>query len=100
MSNPNPEDRDIVREISIKDFPKDKEVSITLMWGMFCHAYQVKAITDTTYYHPGQWMDKAVAQELCNLPHVTVTMVDDDILNFITAAVGAATAVKAVPGIL
>lgn len=99
IAAPTPEQ--IIREFSYRgDIPKGKKISLTLMFGMFSHAYQVKTITNTTYYKPGEWMSPEVAEQCCNLPNWEVTMVGDDIIQFITGAVGAAMAVKTVPGLI
>lgn len=80
--------------------PKGKKITMTLMWGVIARAYQVKSITNTTYYRPGEWMCPEVAEQCAVLPDWEVTSVQDDIINAVTGLAGAIVGVKSVSGLI
>src|SRR5690348_17705306 len=99
MSNSVP--TEIIRNFNHRgEIPKNKKITMTVMFGMFCHAYQVKTITNTTYYKPGEWMTAEVLDQINLLDNWETQCFDDDIMNAITNTVGAATALKTVPGLI
>ena len=58
--------------------------TIELMLTYYVHAYKVTGIKNSTYYQPGQWMTKDVAQKCCDIPNWTVTMIDNDFVKDLT----------------
>ena len=69
---------------------------ITLTLEFYIHDFKVTAITNSTYYKPGEWMTIEVAQKCCDTPGWQVNIVDNTIvqtlLNF-----GIQTGLKALP---
>jgi hypothetical protein len=55
--------------------------------------YQVKSITDTTFYKPTDWLSKEDVHAMCVSPQWSVTMVDFDYLAHFTGMAGLAGAV-------
>jgi len=69
---------------------KAKICKIGIAWGME-KQYQVKTITNSTKYTPGQWLDIPDVEALCADPNWDVVITDD--VNFgavIAAFLGAA----------
>jgi hypothetical protein len=83
---PKPKPKDIIKTITHPTTIAPKKISLGLTW--YGTAFQVKSITNSTYYRPGQWMTAEVAQKCCDIPNWEVTMVDNDILgNLLGSAV-------------
>ncbi len=53
----------------------DKQIKLTLAWGI--NQYEVKTITNTTRYKPGQWLSVAEVEELCKSPNWDILISDD-----------------------
>lgn len=53
---------------------------ITLTLEYYVKVYKVTAITNSTYYRPGEWMSPEVAQACCDTDGWTVNMVDNQII--------------------
>lgn len=57
--------------------PSNKDVNISLLFlvapgvGM---AYQVKSVTNTVWYKPGDWLTESVVAEICKIPRWTITI--------------------------
>jgi hypothetical protein len=71
---------------------------ITLTLEYFIGAYKVTAISNSTYYRPGEWMTPSVAQQCCDTPGWTVNMVDNTLVQTILTF-GTQVGLKAVPAI-
>lgn len=80
-STDNTTPNNVVTDTTIPTMPPAKEIEITLVW--YVKAYQVKSITNTIWYKPGQWLSPDVVQMLCGFPEWKVTMIDNDILQTI-----------------
>jgi hypothetical protein len=53
----------------------DKALKITLIWGI--HQYEVKTITNSTLFKPGQWLSVEQVEALCHNPYWDVAIADD-----------------------
>jgi hypothetical protein len=57
--------------------PSNKDVHISLL---FLHApgvgfaYQVKSVTNTVWYKPGDWLTESVVAEICKIPRWTIAI--------------------------
>lgn len=78
------EQPNIVREFSHPP-PHDKTIELTLQWWWVppFEWYEVKQITNTTWYKPGMKLDPNVVTKICDLPKWQVTMVTTDVLGAI-----------------
>jgi hypothetical protein len=66
-----------------KDPGHNKPIELLLVWYGVFQAFQVSSIKNSTHFVPGQWINIAVAHQLCSVPLWTVTMADNTILQTI-----------------
>lgn len=70
----------------VASVPASAKVNMQLAYysiGPFGPFYEVKSISATTYYRPGQTMSPEVAEQCCRMPNWTVTSVENDLLQTI-----------------
>jgi hypothetical protein len=57
--------------------PSNKDVNISLLLlvapGVGI-AYQVKSVTNTVWYKPGDWLTESVVAEICKIPRWTISI--------------------------
>lgn len=56
-----------------------KKYQLGLVWGTLGQ-YQVKTISNSTEFKPGEWISVAQAEEVCRRPNWQVTIADDQLL--------------------
>lgn len=59
----------------------DKTIKLGLVWGV--HQYEVKTITNSTKYKPGQWLGADEVQQLCDDPKWDVAIADNQFLSIL-----------------
>jgi hypothetical protein len=79
---PTGQPADVISAVAHPTTAPKKTIELTLAY--YVHAYKVTGIKNSTYYQPGQWMTREVAQQCCDIPNWTVTMVDNDIIQSLT----------------
>lgn len=71
--------------------PTNKDVSISLLFlaapGVG-FAYQVKTVTNTVWYKPGDWLTESVVAEICKIPRWTVSIDSYELMKKIFDVVG------------
>jgi hypothetical protein len=61
--------------------PLTKTKTLTVVaWPLF---YEVKSISNSTYYYPGEHMDKAVLDKICAAPDWEVTICSLDLFGML-----------------
>jgi hypothetical protein len=71
--------------------PSNKDVQISLLFAnlpMVGMAYQVKTVSNTVWYKPGDWLTESVVAEICKIPRWTVTIESYELLKKIFDVVG------------
>jgi len=63
-----------------------KEVKIGLVWGV--RQYEVKTITNSTRFKPGEWLNVDVVEQLCNDPNWDVSIADNQFLSILLGQIG------------
>ena len=63
----------------------EKPVKIGLVWGI--GQYEVKTITNSTLYKPGQWLSIEQVEALCKTPNWDITIADDETFQHIIGMV-------------
>lgn len=80
-----------ISSFRVSSVPASAKVQLQLAYypiGIQGPFYEVKSITATTYYRPGQTMSPEVAEQCCRMPNWTVTMVENDVLQTILGILG------------
>lgn len=54
--------------------PADKQIEISLIYLHISNSYLVKQVINTTWYHPGEWLNEDIAAKICALPKWKVTI--------------------------
>lgn len=61
--------------------PEKKAVNLTLIWDGLSRRYQVKSISNTTWWKPGDWVPEAEIKKVCEeQPDWQITMAENDFL--------------------
>jgi hypothetical protein len=71
--------------------PSNKDVTINML---FAHApgigmaYQVKNVTNTVWYKPGDWLTEEVVAEICKIPRWTINIESFELMKKIFEVIG------------
>lgn len=68
--------------------PSNKDVEISLLFVSVGYVYQVKSVTNTTWYKPGDWLTESVVAEICKIPRWTIRIESYELLKKIFDIVG------------
>ena len=84
----NQSSNDIIKTFEIPKVPITKKITITLIWGDFKQAYQVKSITNTTVIKPKSWLSVDVVSKLCLIQGWEIIVLEDELLQNILGLLG------------
>jgi hypothetical protein len=77
----------VVTVVRHPDKPSPKPVKATFMVGEFGQ-FQLKSITNTTWYKPGEWLSESVVQYCCEISNWDVTLIENNTLSMIFGILG------------
>lgn len=68
--------------------PSNKDVTINLLFLSVGMVYQVRQVTNTVWYKPGDWLTESVVAEICKIPRWTITIDSYELMKKIFDVVG------------
>jgi hypothetical protein len=68
--------------------PSNKDVQIHLLFLSLGMVYQVRQVTNTVWYKPGDWLTESVVAEICKIPRWTITIDSYELMKKIIDTVG------------
>ena len=77
----------VISHFDVPVIAPGKKIMLTLIWGDFAQAYQIKSITNTTSLKPKTWLNDTVVSKLCATAGWEINIIEDELLQNIIGMV-------------